>query len=395
MKLFKISLLVILLYFIFMHFYRLPQQEFLGDEASPMYSIDRMWSGVIHGDIRFLAFPYLFYLDPYRSIFSGTLLHFFGPDRVLLRIPGILFGVATVLFMAWAALKEKIPKTLIVLSLLAYSVSGMSVNDRSGGGDALARFLILCSFYFLWKGKSLGFFSWAAGMLTMLDTTVLLPGVIYTIIKHKFLKEKKKLLIVGGITLFLAVYFFIWILFPYLAFKYGFQHYLSNRGLFYYFSRVSESKPYYFTGFTYLFTYMSAPAAIWLLVTYGATFFVKKLRPIQIYTSFAWIIIFALSRPSSHILMYAALFFFQAVLVTGYFIQKYPKFKLLTLFFILVLSYFNLTTFNKKYSVFFNLQYQNKSEKKGTICLSESVIRIYKEHNKKPLDPYCHYPLLQ
>lgn len=132
---------VIFIIFVLLHLFLLSSQEFIGDEASPMLLVDRMWDAITLPDLRFLAYPFLFYSDPFRSFFSGALLHIFGPDRIILRLPSIIFGISTFWLLVWIFKEEKITNWLMILSIISYSLSTLVINDRSAGGDAQTRFL--------------------------------------------------------------------------------------------------------------------------------------------------------------------------------------------------------------------------------------------------------------
>lgn len=227
----KICLGTIFLLFIYLHLHALTGQQFIGDEASPMLLIDRMWDTTTLQDIRFLAYPFLFYMDPFRSFFSGTLLHFFGPNPILLRFPSILFGIATFGFLVWIGKKEKIAPWLIMLAMISYTLSALVINDRSGGGDAQTRFLFLLTGYFILKSlreKTLqtlrwSLVSWTAGMLTMLDMVALVPGLAFAFWKKRKMLDKKIIYLFCSILFLFLGYFVTWALLPYLAYTSGFQ----------------------------------------------------------------------------------------------------------------------------------------------------------------------------
>jgi hypothetical protein len=402
MKRFYIILGIIFAVFVFLHFYNLSLQEFVGDEAGPMYLIDRMWDFIRLKDIRFLAFPYLFYYEPYRAIFSGTILHFFGSDRILLRLPSILFGFATFWFFVWAFLKEKVSKTIIVLSLLSYSVSGIIINDRSGGGDAQTRFFILVAAYFLWKAAKdlnrrklrLGIAAFSSGLLTMLDTTVILPGLIYSLVINNFFRYRKTLILSIGMVIFFGIYFFAWLILPYLAYKANIQNYLDNRGLFYYFSNLKEGLtrdpgvPIY-----YMVRYSSVIMFAWFVVSFAISFFLKKNRTLLVFTLPAWIFGMVLSHSGMHIIMYFALFFFQSVLIADYFVKKYPRTKIIFFVLFIFVIIFNAANLYNSYYALLNIGKNSITVKKP--CLDEAVIRIYKNHETVPLNKNCIYPRIQ
>jgi hypothetical protein len=93
-------LLSLCVVFLALHFIGLHTQEFNGDEAAPMLLIDRALDAFRLRDPRFLAYPFLFYSDPFRAILPGFLLHVFGPGRIVLRLPAIAEAVATVSVMS-------------------------------------------------------------------------------------------------------------------------------------------------------------------------------------------------------------------------------------------------------------------------------------------------------
>jgi len=405
MKVLKIALGSIFVLFLFLLFYHLSIQEFIGDEASPMLNIDRMWDAFSLHDMRFLGFPYLFYYSPYLSIFSGTLLHLFGPNRILLRMPNILFAIATYFLLIYIFIKEKINPWIIVLSLLSYTCSGIIINDRGGAGDAQTRFFILTTGYFTWqslkhgiqKHMQIALLTWTFGVLTMLDTVVLLPGIAYALWKRKFFQHKKIVYLIICLIIFVACYFALWMLLPYLAFKSGYQHYLSNRGLFYYFSRVNGGSGYDVLSSLIWFThYTSAYFTIWCLGAVISAFFIKKLRLLQIVTIPAWIFVLLLKNSSFHIVMYTALFLLEAVIVTNYVMEKFPKTKYLIIVILCVITFANGYHLFTQYSdVYQFIPHAKVVKKQSKNCLDASVIQIYKRHHTPPLNLSCNYPRIQ
>ena len=370
-----------------------------------MLDIDRMWDAVSLHDVRFLAYPFLFYIDPYRSIFSGTLLHFFGPNRILLRLPSILFSIGTYWFLVYVFIKEKINPWIIALSLLAFTVSGITINDRSGGGDAQTRFFILVAGYYLWqafrytvlRNVQFALLAWTFGLLTMLDAVVLFPALVYAFWKRQGVKHKKTLILAGGIAFLLTCYFTLWIVLPYIAFKDGYQHYLSNRGLFYYFSVAkSGSTRDSFSSINWFIHYTSIFFVLWTGGTAIATFWIKKLRILQLITIPAWIAILLLRDASFHVIMYAGLFLLQAMLVTNYFLEKFPKTKYIIIFFLSAVAIANAYNLFTQYSDVYQFNPHRKTMPHKTAhCLDESVIRIYQIHHSYPLNKSCTYPRVQ
>lgn len=392
MKRQNIFLIIIFGIFLYLHFQSLSQQEFIGDEASPMLLIDRMWDATKLRDIRYLGYPFLFYSDPFRSIFSGTLLNFFGPDKIILRLPSILMGLATFGLLVWILKKEKIAPWLINLAMLSYSVSPIVINDRSGGGDAQTRFLFLLSGYLIWQSMSfptrnklrLGLLTWSVGMLTMLDAIALLPGIITVFFKHRSFLDRKMFYLLGSIVLVFFVYFSAWMLLPYLAFLSGFQKEYIGRGLFYYFSRVGEGAardP--FTSIRGLINYTSLPFALWIILTALISFRIKNFFPLLLISIPAWIFVILLNRSSFHIIMFVAFFFLQAVLVTDYLARQYPWTRFLIAPLLISIIFANAANLFTNYFLSFKMPPKQIITLKNE-CLDEAVIRIYKAHDKKP-----------
>lgn len=384
----NILLFLIFLVFLFLHFYGLSEQEFIGDEASPMLLIDRMWDAVNLRDIRFLAYPFLFYMDPFRSIFSGTLLHILGPDRIILRLPSIIFSVFTFGLLILIFTKEKVDSWLIILSLLSYSLSGLIFHNRYETGGAQTRFFFLLTGYILWQGyhktsiqkARISLVSWFTGMLTMLDTVALLPGIVVIFWNKQFFCDRKtKHIIIILITL-LSLYFLAWLILPYLAYKYGLQDHYINRGLFYYFSRVNEgpsTNP--FSAIQALAAYTSWLFTLWLIASCVMSFRIKKLSVLQLLSIPAWIVVIILNRSSSHIIVFVGLFFFQTVIVTNYYIRKFPILKLPIIIVLICIIYANAA------NLFNNYLFRYKSSTKQIIimplnCLDTAVVRMYKDH---------------
>ncbi|OGH10596.1 MAG: hypothetical protein A2857_06930 [Candidatus Levybacteria bacterium RIFCSPHIGHO2_01_FULL_36_15] len=400
MKWRNVCLVLIFIVFVFLHFYGLSNQVFIGDEASAMLSIDRMWDAIKLKDLRLLAYPFLFYIEPFRAVFSGTLLHFFGPDPVLLRLPGIIFSFLTFWLLVWIFNREKIDSRLVIISMLSFSLSALLINDRNGGADSQMRFLFLFTAYFLWQNMKnfnvrnlfYALVVWVAAILTMLDAAVALPGIICVFIKNRVLKNKKIRFLSIAIFFFLSVYFLAWMALPFLTYKFGFQQHYLNRGLFFYFSRVSEgvSKDA-LTFFWALVEYTSLPFALWLIGTFLLSFRIRKFLYLQLFSIPAWFAVILLNRSSFHVIMYAAFFFFQAVIVTNYVMEKYK----LTHLFVLILFVWivasnasNLFTASfdapsKRISITFNKILLRQG------CLEEATVRIYSSHGKTPPSKPC------
>lgn len=402
MKFGKYIIFLILILFIFLHFYQLSNQEFVGDEASPIYYIDRMWDAFPLHDVRFLAYPFLFYTDPFRAIFSGTLLHFIGPNRIILRLPSIGFAILNFGFLIFIFKKEKIYPLLLIFSILAYALSALTINDRQAGGDSQTRFLFLFISYTIWKNRNslntknfyLILSSLMLGILTMLDSLVLVPAVTVIFLRNFPLFTKKQVYVLAVLVLFLCLYFIAWTLLPILAYKFGFQHYLSNRGLFYYFSRVSVGTlltP--LNSVDRLTHYTNLLFTLWMIITLIFSFKIKKYLLLNLISVFAWISVLFLNRSGDHVIMYVSFFFFQAVIVTDYIIKKYPIVKLPVVLILLLIALLNASNLLTNYTSFFNFkvkkgQVENTTKSKP-ICLDEAVIRIYKSHAKIPHGSYC------
>lgn len=219
-------------------------------------------------------------------------------------------------------------------------------------------------------------------MLTMLDTIALLPGIIVAFWRKRSLVDKKTLYIIFGIIIFFFVYFSAWLILPYLTYASGFQQHYINRGLFYYLTRVNEGiaiEP--FQSFKSLINYTSFIFTTWLVIASLLNFKIKKLFFIQFISIPAWLSVVFLNRSSFHIIMYAAFFFFQAVVVTNFLIRKYA---FLNIPIIILLTYIIITNSS---NLFNNYLFKYKSLTKHIVvmplnCLDTAAVKIYKDHGK-------------
>lgn len=402
MKFEKYFIVLIFVLFIFLHFYQLPIQEFDETNASAMYSIDRMWDALSLHDIRFLAYPFLFYKEPFRAIFSGTLLHFIGPDRIILRLPSIGFSILNFGLLIWIFKKEKIYSLLLILSILAYTISALAINDRQADGGPQTRFLFLFTSYILWNSRNslkiknfyLILSSLTLGILTMLDSLVLAPVTTVVFLRNFSFFNKKRFYVLAVFMIFLSLYFIAWTLLPILAYKYGFQHYLNNRGLFYYLSRVKEGILLAPWDSIYSLTHhTSILFTLWMITTFLFSFKIKKYLLLSLIGVSAWISVLFISHSSDHVIMFVPFFFYQAVIVTDYVIKKYSFVKIPLMLILLLIILFNALNLFTNYSSFFNFIIENGQVKNGiksrSICLDESVIKIYKSHGKIPIGTSC------
>ena len=271
-----ILLIIVFAFSIFLYSYSLSTQEFVGDEAGPMLSIDRMWDSIPLKDIRFLAYPYLFYHEPYRAIFSGTLLHFFGPDRIILRLPSVIFGLLTFGLLTYIFKKEKVAPWLAILAMVTYFISPLITYDRSGRLSDQSSFFFLLTSYLIWQGSRqnniqklrLSLITFAISVLTILDSIILVPGIISVFIKKRLLIDRKTTYLISCLILLGTLYFIAWLVLPYLTFRSGFQNYYDNRGLFYYISRARSgilTSP--LEGLKSLINYTSIPFSLWIILT--------------------------------------------------------------------------------------------------------------------------------
>lgn len=327
--------------FVFWHFYRLNSQEFVGDEASVMLTIDRAWSAFKLKDFRFLAYPFLFYIEPLRGIFSGTLLHFFGPDKIILRLPSILFNLGAFWLLVFICKKERISKTISFLGLAAYISTAIVMPARLAFELGRSNFLILLTGYLIYSGSlSRSLWSFLASFLTVINTAVFIPSYLLIAKKLKRLKNLKLIILI------IAVYLVLWLFLPYLAYRSGFQAHFINRGLFYFLSRTKEGisgDP--FKSFRALNYYSSFLFTFLVFSSFIFSWFIKKLRRFQIVAAPTWLALLLLSRPSFHILVHIGLLFLQLIFVLDWFWKKYSRSRLIITALLLLTIIFNFYGF--------------------------------------------------
>jgi hypothetical protein len=394
-------LLAILGVYLALHVVGLSRQEFNGDEASPILLIDRMWDAFRLHDLRFLAYPFLFYSDPYRSFFSGTLLHILGPNRIVLRLPNILFDFITVIVLWLIMEKQRFPVWLNALILLCYTVSGISIIDRGAGGDGFMRLNFFLAAYFLWQAmeqKKLVLFrrsivTWSLALLTMLDAIVLVPALILSFIRLHAAKHRATLLLTIGVVLFFAVYFSLWLYLPYRAYMSGFQQHYINRGLFYYFTRVNG-------GVTYnplesplaLIHYSSLLMLGWFAFAALYQFRVKQFPFLRLMNLSIWIFVTLLRNPSFHIMMFFPVLTLHAAIYTQAFLKRWPRTALgIALFFIAVV----IANAGQLFSAYGQAFFPTAPQRGTNDCLAESVKRIYASHHASPLPDACSRQIIE
>lgn len=397
-KLWWVCLWCLFLVFFTFHFVGLSTQAFLGDEASPLLLTDRMWDAYSLHDIRFLAYPFLFYHDPFRAIVSGTLLHFFGVSPILLRLPGIAFDCAGFWILILIFKREHVPKLIALGAMGVYSFLGTIFVARLAGGDGQVKFFILLSGYFMYMlatKRNYSYFpkalwTFALGTLTMLDTVAFLPAFIFFALKTKSVFKYKRQIVL--FTLVFAAYFILWIVLPLLAYKLGIQHYLSNRGLFYYFGRASNGVSIDPTkSLRALFYYAGPLFTLWCLGSYSISWFLPKLRQFSFLTTFAWASLFLLKGPSFHAIMFTSLFFVQAVFCTAYVHTHFAKVKILVLFMLFSIALNTGFTFNAN---FLSLRSYTHDEffvghmdaTKADHNIDEAVTRIMNRHGTNKIN---------
>lgn len=327
--------------FVFWHFYRLSSQEFVGDEASVMLAIDRAWDAFSLKDFRFLAYPFLFYIEPLRGIFSGTFLHFFGPDKIILRLPSIFFNLSTFWLLIFIFKKEGISKTISFLGLTAYVSSAIVMPTRLAFELGRSNFLILLTGYLIYSGSlSRSLWSFLASFLTVINTAVFIPSYLLIAKKLKPLKNLKFIILI------IAVYLILWIILPYLAYKFGFQAHFINRGLFYFLSRTEEGISVdLFKSFRALNYYSSFMFTGLIFSSFIFSWFIKKLSLFQIVAAPTWLALLLLSRPSFHILVHIGLLFLQLIFVLDWFWKKYSHSHLVITALLLLTIFGNLYSF--------------------------------------------------
>ncbi|HSW90170.1 MAG TPA: hypothetical protein VLH19_04845 [Patescibacteria group bacterium] len=303
--------------FVFLHVYQLNSQGFVGDEASPTLLFARFWDALRLRDLRYLAYPFLFYHDPFRAVFSGTLLQLFGASLIILRLPNVIFECFSFWLLYFTLRRQAVPNLLQLTLLGIFAVSSTLMVGRLAGGDGQAKFLfLLTGILLLQKPSKVTVVCILMSMFTMLDAFVFLP---FFLVKCR--RDRKIILSVGVI---LTIYFMLWTVLPYLAYVRHFQDYYLNRGFFYYFSRASEgasSDP--LKSLRALSHYTSAPFTLTALLSCIFSFFIKPLRKLSFITGTCWLAVLLLSRSSFHVVMYSNLFFLQISYVITYVWQKH------------------------------------------------------------------------
>jgi hypothetical protein len=359
-----------------------------------------MWDAFRFHDIRFLAYPFLFYHDPFRALFSGTILHFFGPSRLLVRLPSIFFSLMTYWFLVYIMKKEKVPSLISFPTLAAFILSGITMNGRLAGGDAQTRFFILSAGYWLlqsWRSYSLRSFFFACisicvGIFTMLNTIVFLPAFLAVFVLKKYYKNIWMRIFVFSTAILFILYFFVWAYLPIQAYKSGFQNFWDNRGLWYYIGRVGEGTsgdP--LKSIRALSFYTSFFCMTWILCTALYLPVKKNFRFLALLVYPALFSVLFLNRPSFHILMYFGVLFLCSILIMNWAWKHVPNTH------VFLLAIVALVLLGNEYQLLIEFLSTHSLEHNEFIVghlnvsrplpdLDEAVVRIYSDHGQKPLE---------
>ena len=325
-------LIGIFLVFTSLHFWRLADQEFTGDEASPMLNIDVALDSLSTGNINYLAYPFLWFHEPLRAVMEGALLHFLGVRPVLLRLPNVVFDLLTFWALVIIFVRERVDKRLIAGSMAAYSVGAFLMIGRLALTDGWTRLMLVVIGYWCyeaWEEGSVKKLMWAiiiyaVSMLRVLDTGVMIVPIVLVVWKIKAWRDKKFVrvtTVAGGV---LAVYFGLWFLLPYSAYKKGLLESYNTNGLFYYLGRAGDGSARDLSfNFQILTHYSSVGFALWLLSSFVVCAVVAKLRKILLVSLPALLAVYLLFSPSIHVTSYIGIFFWQAVMVADYVMKKF------------------------------------------------------------------------
>lgn len=310
--------------FVVLHFYGLSDQQLVGDEAAPMLLIDQALDAFSTRDWRWLAYPFLWYHEPFREIFSGAIVHWLGVDRVLIRLPSILADLVSFWLLVYIFRRERVARPLLILMMAVYTLSAHLMIGRLAFADGIERLLLI------WIGDRLylsatqqsvpklrqALWWWLAAFLTMLNAVVLLPAITWvswSIQAFRVRRWRWQILVIGFIAL---MYMAAWLVLPYLAYRFNWQDHYINRGLWYYLSRVGEGVTTDLTKSWRSLQHYSSPLFAGILLSGLLLSWTNaKARFWQWLTVPAWLAVLLLHESSYHITTFIGLFFIQTVWV--------------------------------------------------------------------------------
>jgi len=155
-----------------------------------------------------------------------------------------------------------------------------------------------------------------------------MPGLVWLIWQQKAWQNRQFRKNLLGVGLILGVYCGLWLVLPYLAYRFGWQEHFINRGLFYFLGRAGEgvaADPV--KSLRALAHYSSLGFMLWTLAAFCLSWFVKQLKSLQPILLPSWLAMIGLSRPSLHILLIYGLIFFQGVMAANWLWGKWPKWR--------------------------------------------------------------------
>lgn len=391
-------LVVVFIFFTGFHFWRLSEQEFIGDEAAIMLNIDVALDSIDTGNLSYLAYPFLWHHEPLRAVIEGTLLHFFGVNPVLLRLPNILFDLAVFWVLVYIFMREKVSGWLVASSMFAYAMSAFLMIGRMTLTDGWTRLFLLVIGYLCYdsvKSKDLrklivAMVVYTVSLMRVLDTAIMIVPIFWSAWKIKAWWNRNFLQIGLVMGVVLALYFGLWAVLPYSAYRMGLIENYKTNGLFYYLNRASDGSARDFGyNFQILSHYSSEFFALWMLGSFLIAIVVKKLRVLLFVSLAPLVAIYLLFQPSIHITSYIGIFFWQAVMVAGYITKKYKIFGPAVIATILMIGLFNLQQLKKN---FWDGRIKSESRfvwghadvPRPGYDLDEAVKRIYLRHGIDP-----------
>jgi hypothetical protein len=270
------------------------------------------------------------------------------------------------------------------------------MNGRLAGGDAQTRFLITATGILLYecistkssKYCTLAVGLWTCGVLTMLNTIVLFPGLFVATLRSRAYRQRSFRITAFCLAICMVLYFFLWAYIPIEAYKHGYQNVYGNRGLWYYFSRVQEGTSHDpLKSLRALEAYTSPSFAIGICIALLLIPLTKRPTSLALLLYPAMISVFLLNRSSFHVLMYSGLFLYGTLLILQDLYERWnvPKILLNTIFLVVVIQniavLFNDFLLNREYPTGeFTVGHINVT--RSFDKTDEAVRRIYVEHSK-------------
>lgn len=227
----------------FLNFWGLNIKELQGDEASSLLAVIPAMK--FYQNPKWLASIFIFSHAPIRALVEIPFLYIFGLREFWLYLPNVLASLG-LFWINLLILKKWFSKETALIGSAFLAVNGGIILQRMVMGVGFFVFftsLMVYYFYSFLENKKIRKFELSLlflflAILTYVEAIIFIPIIFYWLKKENSLQEKKILKSLLLFFLFIVIFFSLWLIIPFLAFRFGFISDLFDAGMFRILKRV-------------------------------------------------------------------------------------------------------------------------------------------------------------